>query len=417
MSFYGKVKRVQSSPFVFDKYYPNRKAMEDGAASDGVYIGRYVLVKYTCKYTSQENDKLIYFDKYDDEKAKYKEVNMTEEKYSPNTFYIKSGDNYLLSNAFQEDETYYILEKYISDDYTANVNIDINIYKDTFDGTVWQKIYTAATDSQDNNSIEKYIMVADLHASVPRLELIEPHPAPKYFADEDGQMVEKWRSIEINEESSSEDAYSISIPEILHLEVGDTGSNLFNPALLKPAERSIINPEVGPDENGVNGHDPSMFDENNNYMRWKPYYNNVEVTSGDIDEKRLESKLNGLGQAISDVYDVLYGVPSGGTGQRPFFIEDLSEILSQYDKGLVGILSSIATDIKGDPSKDYAGRKYQPGMYYYFISKWGDATEDPDNFIENIPRVIGSGDDYTNKKSHYKIDFNNENWTLSGPQS
>jgi len=288
--------------------------MEDGAASDGVYIGRYVLVKYTCKYTSQENDKLIYFDKYDDEKAKYKEVDMTAEKYSPNTFYIKSGDNYLLSNAFQEDETYYILEKYISDDYTANVNIDINIYKDTFDGTVWQKIYTAATDSQDNNSIEKYIMVADLHASVPRLELIEPHPAPKYFADEDGQMVEKWRSIEINEESSSEDAYSISIPEILHLEVGDTGSNLFNPALLKPAERSIINPEVGPDENGVNGHDPSMFDENNNYMRWKPYYNNVEVTSGDIDEKRLESKLNGLGQAISDVYDVLYGVPSGGTG-------------------------------------------------------------------------------------------------------
>lgn len=375
MSFYGKVKRVQSSPFVFDKYYPNRKAMEDGAASDGVYIGRYVLVKYTCKYTSQENDKLIYFDKYE-----------ADSNNPPNG-------------------------KQVCQDYKDNANIDINIYKDTFDGTVWQKIYTAATDLQDNSSIEKYIMVADLHASVPRLELVEPHPAPKYFADENGQMIEKWRGIEINEESSSEDAYSISIPEILHLEVGDTGSNLFNAALLDPSKRTVENP-VG---DGVNGHDPSMFDENNNYMRWKPYYNNVEVTSGDIDEKRLESKLNGLGQAISDVYDVLYGIPSGGTGQRPFFIEKITDLLSQYDKGLVGILSSISTDIKGDPTEDYSGRRYQPGMYYYFISRWGDATEDPNNFIENIPRVIGSSADYTAKKSHYKIDF--DNWTLSSSQS
>lgn len=375
MSFYGKVKRVQSSPFVFDKYYPNRKAMEDGAASDGVYIGRYVLVKYTCKYTSQENDKLIYFDKYE-----------ADSNNPPNG-------------------------KQVCQDYKDNANIDINIYKDTFDGTVWQKIYTAATDSQDNSSIEKYIMVADLHASVPRLELVEPHPAPKYFADENGQMIEKWRGIEINEESNSEDAYSISIPEILHLEVGDTNSNLFNAALLDPSTRTVENP-IG---DGVNGHDPSMFDENNNYMRWKPYYNNAEVTSGDIDEKRLESKLNGLGQAISDVYDVLYGIPSGGTGQRPFFIEKITDLLSQYDKGLVGILSSISTDIKGDPTEDYAGRSYQPGMYYYFISRWGDATEDPDNFIENIPRVIGSSADYTAKKSHYKIDF--DNWTLSSHQS
>lgn len=375
MSFYGKVKRVQSSPFVFDKYYPNRKAMEDRAASDGVYIGRYILVKYTCKYTSQENDKLIYFDKYE-----------ADLNNPPNG-------------------------KQVCQDYKNNANIDINIYKDTFDGTVWQKIYTAATDSQDNSSTEKYIMVADLHASVPRLELVEPHPAPKYFADEDGQTVEKWRGIEINEESSSEDAYSISIPEILHLEVGDTGSNLFNAALLDPATRTVENP-IG---DGVNGRPASMFDTNNNYMQWKPYYDHEPVSSGDIDEKRLESKLNGLGQAISDVYDALYGKPSGGTGARPFFTEDLTDLLSQHDKGLVGILSSIATDMKGDPSLDYAGRSYQPGMYYYFISRWGDATEDPDNFIENIPRVIGSAVDYTAKKSHYKIDFNN--WTLSSPQS
>ena len=58
MSFYGNIKRVQSSPYVFDKYYPNRKAMEEAATTDNIYVGRYVLVKYT---TDGEG---TYFNKY-----------------------------------------------------------------------------------------------------------------------------------------------------------------------------------------------------------------------------------------------------------------------------------------------------------------------------------------------------------------
>ena len=50
MSFYGNIKRVQSSPYVFDKYYPSRRAMENAAAYDNVYVGRYVLVKYTFSF-------------------------------------------------------------------------------------------------------------------------------------------------------------------------------------------------------------------------------------------------------------------------------------------------------------------------------------------------------------------------------
>lgn len=366
MSFYGKIKRVQSSPFVFDKYYPNRMAMEEGASTDGVYIGRYVLVKYTCEYI---DGKAQYFDKYE-----------------------PVPDN--------------PEQKQVSAKYEANVNIDKDYYHDTFDGTVWQKIYTGITDT-NNNAIEKYIMVAELKAAIPRLTIKEPHLAPKYFDENNNEY---WRNIEINEENCSEEAYQINIPEIIHLEVGDN-SNLFDQRLLNPAVQTVIKPEP------VDSPNASMFDENNNYMRWTSYYQNKIATDPsntekNIDEKRLESKLNGLGQAISDLYDVLYGKPAGNNGgSRPFFTEDLSEVLSQYDKGLVGILSSIATDIKGDPSQDYAGRTYQPGMYYYFVSKWGDAIEDPDNFIENIPRVIGSADDYTAGKSHYYINYTN--WELS----
>lgn len=46
MGFYGNITSVNKSTFQFDKIYPNRAAMEDGAATDGVFTGRYVLVDY-----------------------------------------------------------------------------------------------------------------------------------------------------------------------------------------------------------------------------------------------------------------------------------------------------------------------------------------------------------------------------------
>ena len=71
MSFYGKIKRVDSSPFIFDRYYPSRKAMDDSLKnnteqSDGVYVGRYVLVKYNCHYTTNSDGKRVleFVDKY-----------------------------------------------------------------------------------------------------------------------------------------------------------------------------------------------------------------------------------------------------------------------------------------------------------------------------------------------------------------
>jgi len=46
MGFYGNLSNTKKSPFKFDAVYPNRKAMDDAAGSDGVYIGRNVLVDY-----------------------------------------------------------------------------------------------------------------------------------------------------------------------------------------------------------------------------------------------------------------------------------------------------------------------------------------------------------------------------------
>ena len=77
------------------------------------------------------------------------------------------------------------------------------------------------------------------------------------------------------------------------------------------------------------------------------------------------------------------------------------------------MLSSIATDAKGDLSEDSWERKYQPGLYYYFTSKWGSADEDSSNFIVNIPKVIGSQFELNNQKSHYRIEFSDSQWALT----
>ena len=46
MGFYGNITNVNKSTFQFDKTYPNRTDMDASAASDGVFVGRYVLVDY-----------------------------------------------------------------------------------------------------------------------------------------------------------------------------------------------------------------------------------------------------------------------------------------------------------------------------------------------------------------------------------
>lgn len=394
MSFYGNIKRVQSSPYVFDKYYPNRATMEDSVLTDNVYIGRYVLVKYTVKDKQDEDTDSLYFDKY------------TIADAAP----------------AQGEQSSSTTVKKVFKGFKFNADKDINKYNDTFDATVWQKIYT---NTADGDQLEKYIMVAELNAAVPRMEL--KVISPKVMTN---NLNEKWNEPQVLPSISSEDAYEFQMPNVLHLDVGDMDENFYAKQLINPGQRwrmttdgKSTNPNVsqgggGLAENTISHED--MLSDSYNYMKWKNFRINStngqmeEVNSaGPIDGKKLETKLYAFGQLISDLYDALYGVPIKEDGPRPFYTDELSKVLSNYDKGLVGILSSIATDMKGDGSKDYYGRTLLPGMYYYFTSSWNSADENPDNFIENIPEVIGSASEKSAGQAHFRI----KNWrteTISG---
>lgn len=499
MSFYGDIKRINSSPFVFDRYYSSRTEMDEHASSDNVYVGRYVLVKYTYNdvgkywpiqltkdqyeknkyYIRQSDDSYIlcdknyvwdasyggyiekdeegnsisdtpakfftykfYFEKYDINRNAYIQVPVTEDIYQKNYYYIKNGSNFVLDNpttqegesGFNSETEYYVLSKSLSDESLEHAQLDLDNYQDTYDATVWQKVYTKITNESNiakNVQEEKYILVAELNAAVPRLEFktISPKYGENQVINGENKLVETWSKPAILPSASTEDAYTFLMPNVLHLDVGEMEDDFYGRSLIdNPAEKKIYDIDLSVPPVGSNYSDSqwaALSDEEKrhilvlsseyNYMKWT----NLQITNqdtgatapadvpGDIDAKQLETKLYAFGQLISDLYDALYGAPvGGGAGLRPFYTENISEVLSNYDKGLIGILSSIATEAKGDIAQDLYGRQIQNGQYYYFISKWGDASEDPNNFIENIPEVIGAQAG-GGGKAHYYIDFNN----------
>ena len=59
MGFYGNITNINKSTFQFDKRYSNRYEMDQSAATDGVFIGRYVLVDYDEGASLEALQKLI----------------------------------------------------------------------------------------------------------------------------------------------------------------------------------------------------------------------------------------------------------------------------------------------------------------------------------------------------------------------
>lgn len=220
-SFYGDVKVNPQISLVFDKTYPNRKAMEnaikknnlDGSSTgningDGVYNTRYVFINYGDRryspyhlveiqsswYTVENGKK--YFKSIDSGRPRlfiyqigtttlttnkdlntdlktrpygeYKEINSGVVEYEPNNrYYIATGKlaegNIVSPDGIDENC-----------EYAINREIDEKEYQGSYDHTVWQKIWCSV--GTNSTITEKYIMVASLDAKAPRFEVIIDAP-------------------------------------------------------------------------------------------------------------------------------------------------------------------------------------------------------------------------------------------------
>lgn len=192
MGFYGNITNTSKTQFTFDKRYPNRVAMDNRASTDGVFVGRYVLVEYdeepyavgSLLNVYRTADKHFYTSRNAESST---EIKFGEEGVSEGTIVCvpgASGDQ----PSFNIDEPNMVANEYwictggnkttklaifslLTTQDTANTYYHVNYITDVqeygqgrgYDSTVWQKTYVGST--------EKYVMVAELNTVVPTFDL------------------------------------------------------------------------------------------------------------------------------------------------------------------------------------------------------------------------------------------------------
>lgn len=211
MGFYGNVSNITRSTFQFDQVYPNRLTMDAETNNDGIYIGRYVLVEYdstmdfdvftriypvktkvgskteTYFYTAPQGDVPQELELVKGQSGVFyysaTDVNKKDETTSyvalKNVVVYKcvKNDAYILGEADAESENkgFVTVSSLGTTDgvgeYTKNYNLDLVAYNNSrgYDSTVWMKTYAG-------DEI-KYVMIAELNTVVPTFDVSVDPPS------------------------------------------------------------------------------------------------------------------------------------------------------------------------------------------------------------------------------------------------
>lgn len=407
MSIYGNTKRVNSNTFQFDRIYANRYEMDSALASgtDGVYAGRYVLVEYGERYRPA-----------------------TQEEISSNPNVQEVNNTHLIQR----------------EEFTLNAETDMTRYGVTYDSTVWQKIYVSDNSTFYTNTgtvsnvplKQKFIMVAELNAITPRMvALSEDTYTYEFDASDQNKSLfvkdpttdkyvrlyntkETLNKLYFDQVQDTELTYYLHLPSTLELIAGqetiDYNEDGFNPYIYTAPKntQSFI------------GWVPTFANQatairQNAQGRWL-MNENAPLDDRQVNEKTLIMNLTAFGDAVGEIYNVLYGKASTEGGLRPYFsnrgmtIEEAEDLGSQFDmsasgntidtilannsEGLAGVLGSILTE-----------KNPYTGTSRFFLSAdwtaegdiWSNALNTNTPTILNKPRVIAENADLDYKYNYY----------------
>ena len=338
MSLYGNVKKIGSASFQFDRKYNNRVEMDNAAATDGVYAGRYVLVEYGYRFGIDGQD-----------------VTSTTE----GTGITESNNSFKLVNTPDGEVRVEGVTENTS--YKNNATVDLRTYGAVYDSTVWQKIYI----NDNGTPKDKYVMVAELNASAPKLDIIQdapleykamPNELPKYRTEgvvagklnDRGELIETVRLTNAKETYNrprfdtaidTELTYLMHIPTTLNLELGDNtvdfNENGFNIAYSYPDSEGISAitwlPK-GHDEEGnpvyLDQYTPAHVGNTDNAGNSFALLNDGSYS---MDTKMLFMSFPALGNAMNALYNLIYGKPDPNDdiqhgAMRPYFKRFLNSI-------------------------------------------------------------------------------------------
>lgn len=213
MGFYGNISNSAKTNMSFDKIYPNRKTMEENMTSDGVYVGRFVLIEYDDATTVWRQAFTNNYDSINLPSTILYSDNACSVPYSVSadvvgeSYGLQYGDIVFIVNETTGYYDYYecigktepegyalftflkVSDQIAHDNsYIVNYNIDRKYYANNigrgWDSTVWQKVY--------DNGVEKYAMIAELNSVVPTFSLeADPPtttPIPPHFDSNSNNM-------------------------------------------------------------------------------------------------------------------------------------------------------------------------------------------------------------------------------------
>ena len=331
MGFYGNITNTSKTTFTFDKIYSNRLQMDNSCTSDGIFLGRYVLVEYglpATQYLVGYLDNKIMYDDPSDRSDSHiilcENGKLVKVKRS-NQWYLYVG-NVTASGTKEWKYLTRITNDRVDDEqYNLNYQIDYPVYGRGYDSTVWIKQYI--------NNQETYVQIAELNTVVPNFSIYPLLPQDPYVAVDDASVVYQPGKYYYYDEADSHykldnnDTKTEGRVYYLESELGPAITADQSSTNLLYKLRVPTNFQLDLDDNNIyynkEGFSKTKHfrdDKTENAINYKlsqsgyRFYYNVEqdnvvgepIEDG-YDRKSLVVKLPALGNAVCDTYDLLYG--------------------------------------------------------------------------------------------------------------
>lgn len=332
MGFYGNISNTSKTTFTFDRIYNNRLQMDNNCASDGVFLGRYVLVEYGLPASQYiigylDNNGNMYDDPTDRSDShiilceKGKMVKVNRNRY----WYLYTGDTKSDGSPYWRYLTRITNDRVDDEQYNKNYQIDYPVYGRGYDSTVWIKQYV--------NNQETYIQIAELNTVVPNFSIYPLLPQDPYVAVDNTNIVYQPGKYYYYDETDSHykldnnDTKTEGRVYYLESELGPAITADQSSTNLLYKLRVPTNFQLDLDDNNIYYNKEGFSKTKRSYdgitknsinyklsqSGYRFYYNveqdNVvgEPIEDGYDRKSLVVKLPALGNAVCETYDLLYG--------------------------------------------------------------------------------------------------------------
>ena len=372
MGFYGQITNSNKASFTFDKTYANRAAMESECQSDGVFLGRYVLIEYDdpaigVYYDYKSENGEIYASQTLNKESKITAVlNRLYQDIVTGIFYVGLANGKVKAADINADKT----------PYAYNYNIDVTKYGRGYDSTAWVKRYDTV------NNTYKYTMIAELNTVVPELHVLIDPPQEKAHApywDHESTNLDYYLHLAGN--------YHDTIKRAASKEVSDETVNRLNPQWTYDPIKGIedykstteaINADIFYNKAGFNPDvhkyvtmdDAINFAETSGGRRYATDVFHPHAKVDQLDTREWYIRLPSIGNAICQVWDKMYGEDRNKTAAT-----EREDPKALYDDGTVIGFVNRVRDVLGHTfhklETNTPSETYKEDINLYYVTQIG----------------------------------------------